>query len=95
MLRVRAAQTFSFITLVCAVIVSAWLPAQAGAAQATLRWDYAASGAAGFALYCGTASRSYPTRIDVGNTTTYTITTLVAGTTYSVAAPTGPAKVKA
>ena len=82
MLRVRAAQTFSFITLVCAVIVSAWLPAQAGAAQATLRWDYAASGAAGFALYCGTASRSYPTRIDVGNTTTYTITTLVAGTTY-------------
>lgn len=53
----------------------------AQAAAVTLRWDYTASGAAGFVLYCGPASRSYSTRIDVGNTETYTITSLPEGAT--------------
>src|SRR4029453_17974613 len=51
------------------------------AAQVTLRWDYTASGAAGFVLYCGPSSGSYSTRIDVGNTDTYTIGTLPVGAT--------------
>jgi hypothetical protein len=55
---------------------------QAHAGQATLQWDYGASGAAGFVLYCGASSASFTTRIDVGNTTSYTIPGLLAGATY-------------
>ena len=40
-----------------------------------------ASGAAGFVLYCGASSASFTTRIDVGNTTSYTIPGLLAGAT--------------
>jgi PKD repeat protein len=47
----------------------------------TLRWDYSASGAAGFMLYCGAASRSYSTKVDIGNVDTYTIGTLTEGAT--------------
>jgi hypothetical protein len=54
---------------------------QVHAASVTLRWDYSASGAAGFMLYCGSSSRSYSTRIDVGNTDTYAISTLPVGAT--------------
>ena len=55
-------------------------PACAG--QATLSWDYTASGAAGFVLYCGTSNANYSTRIDVGNTISYTLTGSVAGASY-------------
>ena len=43
--------------------------------------DYTASGATGFVLYCGPASRNYTTRIDVGNAETYAIGTLPVGAT--------------
>ena len=36
----------------------------------------------GFDLYCGTASRVYPTTVDVGNATTYTLAGLAEGGTY-------------
>jgi PKD repeat protein len=52
------------------------------AAEVTFRWDYAASGAAGFVLYCGQSSGSYSIREDVGNTTTHTSGSLLAGGTY-------------
>jgi PKD repeat protein len=51
------------------------------AAPVTFRWDYTASGAAGFMLYCGSASRNYTTKVDVGNTDSHTITTLKEGAT--------------
>jgi PKD repeat protein len=68
----------------CAMLLASLVPGLAGtvhAAQVTLRWDYAASGAAGFVLYCGPASRSYPIRVDVGNTDAYTIASLPEGAT--------------
>ena len=37
------------------------------AAQVTFAWDYSASGAAGFAVYCGASSRAYTSRYDAGN----------------------------
>jgi hypothetical protein len=52
------------------------------AGQASLLWDYTSSGAAGFALYCGTSSARYSSRVDVGNTTSYTITGMMDGATY-------------
>ena len=70
------------IALACALVSGALLHTEALAAQATLSWDYTASGAAGFTLHCGTSSGAYSRRIDVGNTTTYTITGLTAGATY-------------
>jgi PKD repeat protein len=51
------------------------------AAPVTFRWDYTASGAAGFMLYCGSASRTYTTKVDVGNTDSHTISTLKEGAT--------------
>ncbi len=53
----------------------------ADAAQVTLRWDYTASGASGFMLHCGAASRSYSSRVDAGNTDTYTLANLAPGST--------------
>jgi PKD repeat protein len=55
--------------------------ATSSAAPVTFRWDYTASGAAGFMLHCGSASRNYTTKVDVGNADSYTITTLNEGAT--------------
>ncbi len=66
---------------VASLLASVWMHSEVHAAQVTLRWDYGASGAAGFVLYCGPSSHNYPTRIDVGNTDTYTISTLAVGAT--------------
>jgi PKD repeat protein len=77
------------------LLACAWLRSDAHAAQVTFRWDYTASGAAGFVLYCGPSSRNYPTRIDVGNTDTYTATTLAEGaTSYCAVTAYDPAKVE-
>jgi hypothetical protein len=46
--------------------ISSALALDARAAEVTFQWDYPQSGAAGFAFYCGDASRSYKTRADVG-----------------------------
>jgi PKD repeat protein len=64
-----------------ALLAAAFAALPAFAGPVTFRWDYTTSGAAGFVLYCGAASRNYPTRIDVGNTDTHTISTLKEGTT--------------
>jgi PKD repeat protein len=74
----RLLRSAALITLV-AVVTSHALDADA--AQATIRWDYTASGASGFMVYCGSGSGSYTTRTDAGNTDTYTLTSLPAGTT--------------
>jgi len=75
--------------------MSGFTQTEAHAAQVTLRWDYSASGAAGFMLYCGSSSRNYPTRIDVGNTDTYTIGTLAEGaTSFCAVTAYDPAKVE-
>ena len=52
-------------------------------AQVTLAWDAnTSSGIAGYKVYYGTSSGSYPSVIDVGNNTTYTVLNLQNGTTY-------------
>ena len=60
--------------------------AYAFAGSATLLWDPVNSPAlAGYVVYQGTSAGAYPTRIDVGNTTTYSAGNLVEGTTYHFA----------
>ncbi|MBI3617463.1 MAG: hypothetical protein HY210_04500 [Candidatus Omnitrophica bacterium] len=55
--------------------------ATAGDKQVTLAWT-AATGAAGYKIYYGTAPGVYGTPITVGNVTTSTVTGLTNGTTY-------------
>ena len=65
------------------------LPSVSGAwaADVTIAWDAnTESDLAGYMLFYGTTSGSYPNSIDVGNTTEYTLTGLVEGTTYYFAA---------
>ena len=74
------------IALLLAIVVTLvphqLVQTEANAAQVSLRWDYTASGAAGFVLYCGPSSKNYPTRVDVGNTDSYVIATLKEGATF-------------
>jgi len=62
-------KTDSLLYALCVMASLYMASAQTYAGQASLQWDYTASGAAGFVLYCGTSSGNYTTRIDVGNTT--------------------------
>ncbi|OPY02994.1 MAG: Fibronectin type III domain protein [Syntrophorhabdus sp. PtaB.Bin047] len=73
-----------FILVMCCLFLgaSALHPsARAGAAGVTLGWD-ASAGVSGYKIYRGTASGSYTTSVDVGNTTSYTLSDLASGTTY-------------
>jgi PKD repeat protein len=77
------------------LLASGWMQSEVRAAQVTFRWDYSASGAAGFVLYCGSSSGNYPMRVDVGNTDTYTIGTLAEGaTSFCAVTAYDPAKVE-
>ena len=76
------------------LVIGLGLYASARAAQVTLRWDYDASGAAGFMLYCGLSSRSYTTRIDVGNTDTYRVTLADGATHFCSVTAYDPARVE-
>ncbi|MGH7973329.1 MAG: fibronectin type III domain-containing protein, partial [Limisphaerales bacterium] len=53
--------------------------------RVTLAWN-PAPGAAGYRIYSGTASRNYTSMLDVGPSTTATVGSLRAGTTYFFAA---------
>src|SRR3989338_5402020 len=64
------------------------------AGEATLSWDPPTTNVdgspltdlGGYKIYYGIASGSYTTSIDVGNTVSYTVTNLIAETTYYFAA---------
>lgn len=58
------------------------------AAQATLTWDppVVATDVTGYMIHYGTASGAYSQSIDVGNTTSYTVSNLNDGQTYYFAA---------
>ena len=62
------------------------LPSSAFAATVTLAWDASPSAVAGYLLYYGSASGSYSTDVDVGNTTQAALSGLDEGTTYYFAA---------
>src|SRR6266446_4453491 len=72
------------------LVVSVWL-SQVWAGQVSLAWNATtthtdgtpATDLAGYALYWH-ASTGVPQRVDVGNQTTYTLTGLPGGTTYTV-----------
>jgi fibronectin type 3 domain-containing protein len=62
-------------------------PQKAQAGQATLAWDASSpAGVIGYKLYYGTSSGNYSQSIDVGNSTSYTVSNLTDGQTYYFAA---------
>jgi PKD repeat protein len=83
------------VVIVAGLVPHRLVQPEANATQVSFRWDYVASGAAGFVLYCGPSSKNYPTRIDVGNTDTYVIGTLKEGaTSFCAVTAYDPAKVE-
>jgi hypothetical protein len=78
----RRCRAACLISALLASAATALVPLQAQAATVTFRWDYGASGAAGFMLYCGNSSKNYSLRVDVGNTDAFAISTLQEGAIY-------------
>src|SRR5437870_4525381 len=70
------------LTVLCSLA-----PALSSAAQVTLTWDpNTEPDLAGYKLYYGLSSGSYPSSVDVGNLTSYTLSGLLEGRTYYFAA---------
>src|SRR2546422_7956024 len=70
------------LTVLCSLA-----PALSSAAQVTLAWDPNTDpDLAGYKLYYGTSSGSYPFSVDVGNVTSYTLSALLEGRIYYFAA---------
>ena len=73
--------------VVAAALVMGLLPAVGQCAQVTLAWDAnSESNLAGYTLYYGTASGNYSQHVNVGNTTSHTLSGLTEGLTYYFAA---------
>jgi uncharacterized repeat protein (TIGR02543 family) len=75
------------IILFAALVLFSLPPSKVHAGQITLAWDSSTDpNIAGYKVYYGTASRSYPTAVDVGNQTSCTIANLSGGMAYYFAA---------
>src|SRR5438445_1032523 len=71
-----------FVACVLTVLCSL-APAVSSAAQVTLAWDpNTETDLSGYKLYYGPASGSYPSSVDVGNLTSYTLSGLLEGQIY-------------
>src|SRR3989475_1991693 len=88
-------QCHSFASQLCRAVFGACVltvlcslaPAFSSAAQVTLAWDPSTGpGLAGYKLYYGTSSGSYPFSVDVGNVTSHTLSGLLEGQIYYFAA---------
>src|SRR3989441_869721 len=78
----RALFVACLLTVLCSLA-----PALSSAAQVTLAWDPNTDpDLAGYKLYYGTSSGSYPFSVDVGNVTIYTLSGLLEGRIYYFAA---------
>ena len=83
--RLKALAALAHPGILFALLLFVAAPAFAG--TRTLAWDPVISASlVGYMVYYGPAAGNYPTRINVGNTTTYAVSNLVEGATYHFAA---------
>jgi hypothetical protein len=76
-----------FISLVAITLILFLCISNVYSAQATLSWNpNSESDLAGYKIYYGNASRTYHTNVDVGNVTSYTVSSLEEGKMYFFAA---------
>src|SRR5256712_13296016 len=82
--RTLAGQLCRAVFVACVLTVLCSLaPAVSSAAQVTLAWDpNTETDLSGYKLYYGPASGSYPSSVDVGNLTSYTLSGLLEGRIY-------------
>src|SRR5437899_5376200 len=82
--RMLACQLCRALFVACVLTVLCSLaPAVSSAAQVTLAWDpNTETDLSGYKLYYGPASGSYPSSVDVGNLTSYTLSGLLEGQIY-------------
>jgi len=82
----RSLASSLFLTLFVACVLTvlcSLAPAVSSAAQVTLAWDpNTETDLSGYKLYYGPASGSYPSSVDVGNLTSYTLSGLLEGQIY-------------
>ena len=83
----NALRALAAIASWCAFLLLLFAAVPAWAGGIKLAWDAAASPpVVGYKIYFGPAAGNYPSHVDVGNTTAYTVTGLVEGATYHFAA---------
>ena len=87
----RLAKRFSLIGCLCVLTalaaVGAGLPGDLGAASVSLAWNAnTESNITGYNVYYGTVSKTYTSKVNVGNFTSATLSGLNAGQTYYFAA---------
>src|SRR2546430_14889919 len=82
--RSLASHSYRALFVACVLTVLCSLaPAVSSAAQVTLAWDpNTETDLSGYKLYYGTSSGSYPSSVDVGNLTSYTLSGLLEGRIY-------------
>ena len=75
---------FSHIVIISFVLCFFLSPTNSSAGQVNLAWDPPdiSTDVTGYMIHYGTASGSYSQGIDVGNTTSYTVSNLIDGQTY-------------
>ncbi len=77
-------KVYSYIIIISLVLCFFLSPTISLAGQANLAWDPPdiSTDVTGYMIHYGTASGSYSQAIDVGNTTSYTVSNLIEGHTY-------------
>ncbi len=75
-----------FVVILSVFLFIFFLSASSQSAQVVLQWDPSSGSVAGYRIYYGTSSRVYDSSLDVGNTTTCTVSNLQDGSSYYFAA---------
>ena len=79
--------TLCFLFLTALVFIGVYQPSVASSSQVTLAWNAnTEQDLSGYRVYYGLSSQNYPSSVNVGNTTSFTLANLEQGKTYYLSA---------